>query len=99
MGEGNVVSVQSVMAHQYPSGQALLDGVTAIGESGLGGLQHEGPDIKQEMSAQVGLRDHGRIQVSDSDPEGITWNLNEAFMGTGVHAKEHAQAGHAVAAD
>jgi hypothetical protein len=51
------------------------------------------------MSTQLGLRDHGRIQVSDSDPEGITWDLNEAFMGTGVHAKEHAQAGHAVAAD
>jgi hypothetical protein len=50
--ERQIVPVHSVVAHQQPAGEALLDGVAAVRQSRVGDLHVERPRIAEQTPVQ-----------------------------------------------
>jgi len=99
MRERNIVSVQTVVAHEDPAGEALIDGEAAVGQSRVGHLDGDRVDIAQEKLAQGGAGIHRGPEVLGPHPQGCSGHLDEGQVGRAVHGEDDRHSHHALPAD
>jgi len=97
--QGKLIAVSAVVRHQKPARKPFINPVHGVAGGTLGDLEQEGHDVAVQASGQGWALADSLAEGCDRHAPSGAGDLDHAFLGHAVGAKEDVNANHALPPD